>query len=245
MTTLHAIVALRKGLQSRTEVAVTKIYQQGFQKSALYAGQSRVYTPTDDNGERFPNESQLVQREVAADLKTLAGHLTQLFDVIYTVDVANTTALGTVTVDGTELVTAPTPFLLFLLKQAQDLRTMISKVPTLDPSEVWQPDAGVGGWRTQPTLTSKTKRALKVLVKYEATDKHPAQTETYNQDDLVGTWATTRFSGALPPAERDRLLGRVDQLIDAVKVAIAAANTTEVEQQHCGARIFDWLLESY
>ena len=35
-------------------------------------------------------------------------------------------------------------------------------------------------------------------MKYEATEKHPAQVETYTEDIKVGEWTMVKFSGAIP-----------------------------------------------
>ncbi|GHF94388.1 DUF7873 family protein [Streptomyces hydrogenans] len=242
MPKLNQIVAVEKGLKSRTATAVTKIYHD-LQKPALFAGLSRKYTPIDDDGEKFPPESTLVQKNVDESLRTAASELTQLFDTVATKEEGNRHATADVVVDGTVVVPgASVPLLLFLEKQLADIRTVISKVPTLDPSESWSPDDTSGGHRTEPVQTTRTRKVPRTLVKYEATERHPAQTEVYMVDEMVGHWATTKFSGALSPARRDVLAARVDALSDAVKKAREEANSTEVNQVHVGEAVFQYLL---
>lgn len=241
MPKLNQIVAVEKGLKSRTTAAVTEIYHD-LQKSQLFAGLSRVYTPRDDEGERLPAERTLVQKSVERQLDDAAAALAKLFDVVFTKDVANTQARGTVVVDDEELFEAPVPFLLFVEKQLIDLCTMLKKLPTLDPSEVWLADQSVGGYRTEPTETTRTRKVPEVLVKYPATDKHPAQVETFMRDEIVGRWATTKFSGAVSQQRKDELIGRVNVLADAVKQAVEQANAMEVDQLQVGQEIFDFIL---
>lgn len=240
---LCQIIAVEKGLKSRTAEAITRIYHD-LQKPALFAGISRRYSPVDEEGETFPPESTLVQKNANEALDAAADELTKLFDVVATKERGNTEAFASVVVDGQVVVEdATVPFLLFLQKQLTDVRTMVSKVPVLDPSESWHPDASSGTWRTEPAETTRTRKIPKTLVKYPATDKHPAQTEVYMVDEIVGRWATTKSSGALSPARRERLLSRIDELSDAVKKAREEANSAEVEQIHVGEQVFDFLLE--
>ncbi|MFE0101224.1 hypothetical protein [Streptomyces sp. NPDC059009] len=242
MPKLSQIVAVEKGLKSRTAAAVTKIYHD-LQKPALFAGLSRKYTPVDDEGERFPPESTLVQQHVDDQLRSAASQLTKLFDVVATKEVGNTGTFADVVVDGVTVVDgAPVPLLLFLEKQLVDLRAIMVKAPTLDPSEAWQLDENAHGWRTEPVQTMRTRKVPRTLVKYEATDKHPAQTEVYMVDEIVGHWAATKFSGALAPARRDVLVARIDALADAVKRAREEANGADVEQVRVGTAVFDYLL---
>lgn len=244
MPKLNQIVAVEKGLKGRTSAAVTRIYHD-LQKPPLFAGLSRTYKPVDDDGERFPPESTLVQHGVEESLTEVGGILAKLFDVVATKEVGNMVASAAVVVDGQIVVPdMPVPFLLFLEKQLNDMRTIISKVPVLDPSEVWQEDVSVGGHRTVPAETTRTRKVPKVLVKYDATDKHPAQTEVYTVDEIVGRWETTKFSGAISQARKDQLLARIDTFQDAVKKAREEANAFDVQQMSVGEAVFAYLLAS-
>lgn len=244
MPKLNQVVAVEKGLKARTDAAFTRVYHD-LQKPALFAGLSRKYTPVDEDGERFPPESTRVQQNVERSLGAAAEQLTKLFDVVATKEEGNRHATADVTVEGTTVVAgASVPLLLFLEKKLIDLRTVVGKAPTLDPAEDWHADEtdDTAKWRTEPVQTMRTRKELRTLVKYPATDKHPAQTEAYSIDVIVGQWDTTKFSGALSPARRDALLARIDALADAVKRAREEANGSEVEQVEIGAAVFDYLL---
>lgn len=242
MAKLNQMVAVRKGLRARTEAAVTKIYHD-FQKPGLFNGLVKTYKPRDDEGEQFPRDYQRVQKTVVDELHTTAEKLTKLFDVAATIDQANQGTTGDVVVDGETLFSAPIPFLLFVDKQLEDLRTQVAKAPVLDPAEVWTNDPSVGGYRTQEAVTTRTRKVPKVLVKYEATPQHAAQTEVYTVDEVVGDWTTTKFSGAMPADQRRALLERINVMADAVKKAVEQANSVDVQQVQVGGRIFDYLLD--
>lgn len=242
MTKLNQIVALENGLKARVEKAITGIYHN-LQKSTLYNGFVRVYQPKDEEGEQIPSEGTNVQERVDDQLKAASEHLTQLFDVVATKDWGNTQAQADVMVDGLVVVEgAPVTYLLFLEKQLVKWHTILNKVPVLDPAELWTYDEGNSQYRTQPTKSVKTKKVLKALELSPATDRHPAQVQTYNEDVPVGTWEATKFSCAIPARRRDELVVRVDKLLDAVKSAREEANGAEVEQIRVGGSVFSYLL---
>jgi hypothetical protein len=241
MTLLNQIVAVEAGVKSETTRVVTDLHRLS-QNETLLSGRVRTYTPRDDEGERLPEESQPVQLRHADVLVTLADKLTRLFDVVLTKDVGNTGATANITVDGVPLLEdVPVTYLLFLEKQLVDLRTFVGKLSVLDPSVRWELDPATGDWRSAPVETTRTKKIPRNWVKAEATREHPAQVEVYHEDVVVGTWATTRLSGALPALRKGELTDRIDRLLTAVKYAREAANSQEIADKHVGATVFGWL----
>lgn len=239
---LNQVVALEKGLKARTEKETTEAYHL-LQRAALFSGFSKVYTPKDEDGDRLPAERQVVQQRVEDLLKRAADSLTNLLDMQFTKDVANTATTADVKVgERVILRDAPVPFLLTLEKQLINWRTVVSKLPLTDPSEVWEYDEATDQWRTEPTDTTRSKKVLKNHVKAPATDKHPAQVDTYTVDEVVGTWKTTRLSGAVHLTRQRELVDRANKLIDAVKLAVEEANRLDVEQQHVTEAAFTYLL---
>jgi len=241
---LNQVVALEAGLKTRTEKAVTEDYHL-LQKANLFAGFSKTYRPKDEDGDKLPPERQVVQQNVETLLKHSADVLTNLLDVQYTKDVANTAASADVVIDGETLIEdAPVPFLLTLKKQLIHWRTVVGKLPLTDPIEVWDYDTATDQWRTQPVDTTRSKKVLKNHVKAEATDRHPAQVDTYTVDEIVGTWSTTRLSGAVHLVRQRELVDRVNKLIDAVDLAVEEANHLDVEQKKVVGAAFAFLLGS-
>jgi hypothetical protein len=242
MTHLNQILAIEKGARAKAHRAVTDAYH-ALQKEPRFAGITRSYRPKDDDGDRLPSESTLVQLNAETILGGLCTDLTRLFDVTMTKEAANQEARADVVVDGTVILSdIPVTGLLFLEKQLVDIRTFISKLPTLDPSEKWTHDAAAGAWATEVTETTRTKKVPQNHVKAPATDKHPAQVEMFYEDQVVGYWSTTKFSGALPADRLATLLARVDALADAVKFARERANSIDVTDVHVGKPVFDFLL---
>lgn len=238
---LNKIVAVEKAVKSSTYKKFTKVHQQ-LQKSGLLSGISRTYRPKDDGDDLLPAEQTRVQLRAQDALDDAVEVLTRLFDVVATKDWGNTRAVADVVVKGEVLVEkAPVTYLLFLEKQLSDLHTFIEKLPVLDGSEIWQWDANQACYATSPMETHRTKKVPRVLVKYEATEEHPAQTEVWHEDVVVGYWRTVKFSGALPAQRVKRLLQRVELLQDAVKHAREEANSLNVQDVNVGAKVLHWL----
>lgn len=241
-TKLNQIVALEKGVKSRSQADFASTLQQ-LQKVGPLSGISRTYKPKDDEGEQLPPESTRVQVRVNEVLGDLRQSLTRLFDVILTKDVANGVAKAPIVVDGeTVAADVPVTYLLFLEKQLADLQSLVAKIPVLDPAETWSFDEATDSYATSPSQTTRSKKVPRNHVKAAATDKHPAQVEMYFEDVLVGYWTTVKYSGALPQARINELKNRVVKLAEAVKVAREKANSTEVTDQQIGAKVFDYLL---
>lgn len=244
MTKLNQIIAIEKGVKSKTLAELTAAHQD-LQKSPLLTGIARTYTPRDDEGERLPPESTRVQVKAEEVVSKTVETLARLFDVVATKDWANTRAKADVVVDGRVLLEGvPVSHLLFLEKQLVDFHTFVKKLPVLDPAEAWTRDPASDAWATAPQLTVKTKKVPRNHVKAEATDKHPAQVEVYHEDVVVGTWRTVKLSGAVQAARVHELLERVEKLQEAVKFAREAANATEVADVKTGERVFKFLLGS-
>lgn len=241
MTKLSQIVAIEKGVKSRSTRDFTNAHRTA-QAPAPLAGISRAYTPRDDDGERLPSESVLVQHTVEDINGQVAKTLTRLFDVVATKDYTNTSAFADVVADGETLVAnAPVTYLLFLEKQLADLRTYVEGLPTLDPSETWVSDDAPGVWRTAPVQTTRTRKIPRNHVLAEATKEHPAQVQVYMEDVVIGDWTTIKRSGNLNEATRAEMVERVDKLQQAVKFAREQANSTDVTDIQVGAVLMDYL----
>lgn len=242
MARLNQIIAVEKGVKGHAFSRLSDM-NKIIQKPDLFNGVTRVYRPRDENGERLPSERKHVQYNVPsilADLRTFFGdHL----DTTARKDWANTAARANINIGGTTVIAdVPVTHLLFLEKQMTDLRTFVSNLPVLDDSEEWTADANSGLFRTNPTETIRTKKEQRPVVLYDATDKHPAQTQLITEDVTVGTWAATRISGAMPKPDKIKMIERIDRMIRAIKEAREEANgINEVETPAVGDALFGFI----
>jgi len=243
---LSQVIALETDAKHRVQPALTKIHK-ATQKAELYAGSTATYECTREGEETYPPKKVKVRLVAEEALAEMSEHWVELFDRTAAKDFGNCAegARADVVVDGEVLVEqAPVPYLLFLEKQFTDVRKAIGVIPTLDESEDWVLDEGLGYHRTSdPVRTHKTKKVQRGLVLHPPTKEHPAQTQLISEDIVVGYWTGTKFSGALQAARKKALLARVNALLGAVKLAREEANHTKVETADVGAKLFKYLLE--
>lgn len=233
MTHLSVLLALEKGARERAHQAVTALHREA-QKAQLYDGLSKTYRPKNEDGDVQPPQSQNVRAHADEVLVQLADLLRRPWDLTATRDETNRHAVADVVVqlpsgsETTLLTGVPAVHLLWLEKQLNDLRTFVGKMPVLDPAEQWTYDPALGHHRSPSVETLHTRKVPDGLVLYEATKEHPAQVQPYNRDEVVGTWTTIKYSGALPWDRQRQILDRIDALRDAVKAARERANLVEV-----------------
>ncbi|MDY3560087.1 hypothetical protein R5W23_001312 [Gemmata sp. JC673] len=237
---INAVVTARKG---EAEKHVTELYKL-IQKEQLFTGRERTYRPLDEvNGQKLPPESQRVQQRADDLVRQAREKWTELWNLVFTQDTGNQSARADIVVDGKViLANVPVTTLLFLDKQVNDLETFVSKLPTPDPAEEWAHDPNTGLLRSKATESLRTSKEPTVIVKYEATKEHPAQTELFTKDVPVGTWTQIVYSGCIATDRKNAILARVRKLQDAIKVAKEQANLFEVERQKAAEALFAFVL---
>lgn len=243
MTKLNQIVAVTQGKKSSAEKAFTSIYQT-LGKAELFSGISRSYKPSDEEGETLPSETKFPQLKVADAILSARTVLTELFDVVATQDKANTQAKADIKV-GDKVIASDVPVthLMFLEKQLVDVQTFVSKLPTLDAAERWEYDSNTDCFATGVSETNRTTKKLRNHVVAEATDKHPAQVQVYNEDVKVGVWSTVKYSGAIDVKTKNRYLANIKALVEAVKFAREEANSMSVTDVKEAKDILDFIFE--
>lgn len=243
MTKLNQIIAVEKGVKNQSHTVETDLYHS-LQKTALFAGLSRQYTPKDEDGDQLPPERVDVQIKSSDVLKKLTASLTRLIDITATKDAANTEAKADVVVDG-EVVAAAVPVttLMFFEKELEKLEAFIGKFPQLDPASQWTYDPNRGVYAAAPVSTVRTKKVPRNHVLYPHTVEHPAQVQTFTEDVIVGSWEKIDFSGAMRADDITAIATRLDKLRTAVKFAREEANNIDVVDAHYGANILNFLFE--
>jgi hypothetical protein len=240
---LISIVMLQRTIKARTGAIVSAAYKN-VQKPTLFAGLAREYTPKAEDGTPLPAEAQQVQLVATSLLQAIATDMTSYWDITATRDVGNQIARADIKVRGQVLLEdVPTSTLLFLEKQLIDVRTFVTACPTLDSAKEWTTDEVTGISRTRPTETTRSEKLEETVIVVPATEKHAAQTRDRTRDQIVGTWATTHFSGAFTTAQQHTLVGRINELIDAVKLAREEANVIVVDDVFVGDALFGFLLD--
>lgn len=240
---LNQVLAVEMGLKSRVEEERTAIYHT-LQKPSLFDGLARSYHPLREDGEKKPSENKRVQFKADELLAEAVTKMVAMWNITATKDYANCNAKGTIVVDGETVASeVPTTFLLFLEKELINVRTLLTKMPLLDPAEAWQKDANSGIYKSDKIEKQSTAKVQEGIVLAPATEKHPAQTQLITVDRPVGTWEEVRMSGAFPAVEQKRLLERVEKLIIATKKAREGANLAPAPEQEVGAKVLGWIFK--
>lgn len=219
-----------------------------FKKPDHFIGQHRHLDMFD-----AAEQSKVVADEYKEMVTTVQDKLTYFgnaiinyFDAVLQKESTNQIAKADVVVDGTALIKdAPATFLLGMESKLKELRTVFEAIPTLAPGIAWEKDEtqGTGVYRMKNADEKvKTAKSFMHKVLYEATDKHPAQIEKWEEQVPVGKYITNTTCGMFSPAEKSVVLGRVDKLIQAVKKARMQANTAEAIENKCGDAIFSYIL---
>ncbi len=241
---LNQVIALVAGKKTKAQKLLTTIHHS-WHKDRI-AGITRTYKPIEEEGEVFPPESKIVQLRVINALQVVQKEIEDFLNIVATQEYANTEARANVVIgDDVILLNVPVSALLFLEKQLIDLHTLASNLPTLSTDKVWKMDEAKNCWVTKPESTVRTQKKVEVIVKYDATPEHPAQTELINIDRTIGHWTTIHLSGALPETAKDAVVERIEKLQDAVKVAREEANSKDVDiVENFGKSILSYIFTS-
>jgi hypothetical protein len=245
---LHEVLAVEADLEGKAKLVVGETKSVFEKKPALFTGASRTYKPFVEDGVDWPEENQAMATTVEAKLKYASGFIASWFDALAQKEATNQIAKAAIVVDGVTLIEdVPATFLLGLESRLKYIREMYEGIPTLSMSIDWQQDPakGDGVWSmVNPEKTFKTAKTMKSKVLYEATDKHPAQIEKWDETENVGIYVKHVWSGMITPSLKAQLLERIDKLIRAVKQARQRANSADVVKVNVGKKLMDFINNS-
>lgn len=226
---LNQVIAIVQGRKARAVKTLTDAYRCW--EGDKLKGLTRTYKPLDEAGEKLPSESRVVPLHADVVIAKVIGRMNEYYDAVVTQETANQNANGSIVVGGKNVLSnVPVTVLLFFDKQLVDLLTFAKSLPVLPVDKEWVWDQKRGCWVTKPEETTRTQKLPKVVVKYPATPEHPAQTEMYSEDKIVGHWSTVHMSGAVPKVTKDKIIGRIEHLQDAVKKAREDANGIVIDK---------------
>lgn len=242
MPNLAARVATVDDVHKRNMAAIVEANKLTRQP-ALYNGETRKYEPFDNQPQnQQPTTRNNVQVKANEQFSRVLDLCREMWDAAATRDRSNMTATGTVSVDGTVLIKdAPVPFLLYLERQILALLELAGHMPIQDPAEIWEHDASLDLWRTEPSTSYRTDLVHKVLTLVQPTEHHPGQAQPYTVQEPIGTYLTTKFTAAWPATVKRTVLERMARLLDAVKVARTEANRHDAVEWNPALAITQYL----
>jgi len=237
-----AIEQDRKNKANQTIGESKKIFTKN---DSYFEGVLKKYIPTEENAEEIPDESKEIVSTVKQLLqKTLVPVITALNATLSKEETnASGIAKAELKVGDTTFGTFSATALLALESYLFKILELYKTIPTLDATRKYDFDEQYDFYRTGAEVKFRSIKRPKVVVKYEATEHHPAQTELINIDFQVGKYETVYFSGKITPTQKVRLVRRFEELIEAVKIARSKANNVEAQQVKLGQEIFDYVHE--
>lgn len=243
MSKLHELLAVENDLAARAKQDIKRL-KELFGLSEKFIARVRTYRPLEEDGQRQPDETTNLSTTVDLELTHLRDSFGAWLDVSMQKEITNQqTAADVIVGDKKIFENLPAPALLNLENKLNDLKSVLSAIPTNDTTEKWQWDAETESWVSEPRVTYSTKKVPKTLVAYEATPEHPAQVQFYQEDVRVGEWTTIIRSGMLNPSRKREIVGNLDKLIMAVKSARQRANQQEIDGRQIAKDLLDFILE--
>jgi hypothetical protein len=124
----------------------------------------------------------------------------------------------------------PATSLLELEKRMVEIQALVNAIPTLDPAKGFVVDPHKAGtYKAREITKERKKKTNAVLVMYQATKEHPAQTQLVSEDIPVGKIREFEWSGLITPAEKADMINRVEILSRAIRKARSRANEVVVD----------------
>lgn len=240
---LHELLAVEQDRKAKANQAVSEAVQTFSKKDVLFDGVQKRYIAMEEDTEIIPDENKEMVSTVKEKLNSTLEAFAAGIDAHISKEETNgaNLAKAELVVDGVSFGTFSATSLLALEGHLTKLKELYQTIPVLDQAKKWIFDAQRNAYRTEEEVKFRSIKRPKVIVKYEATKEHPAQTELLYLDFQVGKYETTYFSGKITAAQKATLLRRIDSLGEAVKIARSKANNVDVQNVKLANRLFDFV----
>jgi hypothetical protein len=246
---LHELLAVEKQSLGQSNLLIQET-QKDFGKDHLFKGwikKLKLIKDSPDNAaiEAAGSETRSVVTTVKETLEYMLKFWAASEDIQFRKNVANQSAAADITIGSTVITDVPIDELMGLESRLTKLRELFHAIPTLDSTKQWTNSQVKQGVLVgiHDDVTTRTEKVVTPVVLYEATKEHPAQVKEVSRDEVIGTFTTTIFSGAVSSLQKANALERIDDLIGEIKKARMRANCQEVPHVKIGTEITKYLLE--
>lgn len=240
---LHEVLGAQTQITQQADKTRTELAATFEKKRHLFAEKRSTFKSTQEGTPDVSEIQSTLQSTVAKELSWITPILVRHIDNEATIDAGNTIAKADVKLDdGTVILTGvPATQLMQLAKRLNDIFTLVSAIPTLDPAAGFMPDPsrGEGIYVARETRKQRTKKIQQPLVLIQPTEHHPGQAQLITNDVVIGDLIEQEWSGLITPAEKSDMLDRIEELRRAVKTARARANDVPVDDVKIGQKLLD------
>ena len=247
MTKLHEVLAVEADLEGKAKLVLEESKKVFKEKPALFTGFNRTYHPFVEDGIIYPEENQAMTTTVEERIGYMGKSIASWFDVLAQKECTNQVAKADIEIDGVKIAeNVPATLLLGLESRLKLVRESYVNIPTLPMSTEWREDPAKGAnvfSMVHSEEVMKTAKTMKSKVLYEATEKHPAQIEKWDETENVGKYTKRAWSGMITSARKSQLLEKIDKLIRAVKTARQRANNVDVVKINIGEKMMKFINE--
>ncbi len=240
---LHELLAVEQDRKNKANQAVSETLQIFSKKDVIFDGMNKRYVAMEADSEIIPDES----KEMASTVKDKLISTLEIFatgiDAHLSKEETNSAniAKAELIIENQSFGTFSATSLLALETHFNKTKELYQTIPVLDQAKKWSYDPQRAIYRTDEEVKFRSIKRPKVIVKYEATKEHPAQTELLYLDFQVGKYETTYFSGKITQVQKNTLIRRIDALLEAVKIARSKANNVEVTNMRVAQNLFNFI----
>jgi hypothetical protein len=240
---LHELLAVEQDRKQQANKTVGELQNLFTKRTPYFDGMLKRYVALEENSEEIPDERKEMVTSVPKAFEDALEQIVTGIDAHLSKEETNCSgvAKAELIVGEENMGTFSATSLLAMEGHLNKLRNLYKEIPVLDPTRKWVFDAQEGVYKTEEEVKFRSVKRPKVIVKYEATKEHPAQTELLYLDFQVGKYVTTQHSGRITSAQKKTLLTRIDTLLEAVKTARSKANNVEVKNIKFGEKLFDFI----
>jgi hypothetical protein len=241
---LHELLAVESDLRTAKERTRDEVVRDFTTAPTAFLGAIKNLKMFDESRQGEEQEVRVeVSNTVTEKLSEVTAAFTRYWDLRLQKEAANQAACADVVIDGKTIFTdVPVTFLLNMEEELRQVKKVYSVMPTLKPGITWDVDVNKGRGiykSTHNTETAKTEKTKQYKVIVQATDKFPAQVETWNDDRPIGKYITQNWSGMSSEADKALLISRIDLILAAFKKARQRGNCTETKPRQIGKAVFD------
>lgn len=240
---LHELLAVEQDRKQKGNHAIGEAKNTFTKKEPYFDGMIKRYISLEEDAEMIPDETKNIVTTVKTKLEETISTVIKGIDAHLSKEETNASekARAELIVNNVNFGTFSATSLLALESHLNKIKDLYTVIPTLDTAKKFEFDEQEGIYKTAPEVKFRSVKRPKVIVKYEATEKHPAQTELLYLDHQVGKYETVYSSGRLTLSQRKELTQRISTLIEGVKIARSKANNAEVTNIKVGQRLFDFI----
>lgn len=248
MGKLHELVSVANDHRGLREKILAEAKRTFSNRQDHFTGFTRSYESVVDDDYIRDAETKALVTTVRDKMLYIEEQMIKVIDSAFQKESTNCTAKADIIVtedDGSAETLAkdvPVTTLVQLESEFQSLRSQTyDLIPTLDPTKDWNWDIQNGYYKNEEPRKRVTRKVQTPLVKYEATEKHPAQTEIISTDETTGYYNQVNVSGMTTPSKKRQLLERVDKVIHAIKTARSRANDIEAHKDKIARSLFNYI----